>query len=236
MPIAKKKRRTKKNASTTLTQWSTLKQALQAGTPTSQECSQDRTSSRSYASSATTLKQRVKEILERTLKPEGIKSGADIAHEMGVPFTLGVPVYPDSNISGYSHYFIKDSAQYSVVGPKEVPFKVESEEPVKTEAGTKHDSGKPEMAYLPSYALEQVALVMGYGAKKYGGHNYLGGIAYLRLISAGLRHTFSYLRGIDLDHESGLPHWAHAAACLLMLGEMTQHHPELDDRFKGAKK
>jgi hypothetical protein len=101
--------------------------------------------------------------------------------------------------------------------------------------GTKHDAGKPEMALLPPSAVETVASVMGYGARKYASFNYLGGIGYNRLISACLRHTFAFMRGVDLDEESGLPHWAHAAACLLMLGEMSKHKPEMDDRFKGYK-
>ncbi len=101
----------------------------------------------------------------------------------------------------------------------------------KREGGTKYDGDKPIMAYLPPYAIGQMAQVMTFGAKKYGGFNYLGGISYTRLISAGLRHTFSYLRGENLDPESGLPHWAHALACFAMLGEMTHVHPELDDRF-----
>lgn len=98
--------------------------------------------------------------------------------------------------------------------------------------GTKHDQGKPELALIPANAIEVVGAVMSYGAKKYGNHNYLGGISYLRLLSACLRHTFSFIRGVDLDEESGLPHWAHAAACLLMVGEMVHYRPNLDDRFK----
>lgn len=109
--------------------------------------------------------------------------------------------------------------------------------PVQTaKEGTKHDEGKPAMALLPPNALEQVARVMGYGASKYSQFNYLGGLSYIRLLSAGFRHGFAFLRGEDIDPESGLPHWAHAAACFLLLGEMTVHRPEMDDRYKKEKK
>lgn len=101
--------------------------------------------------------------------------------------------------------------------------------------GTKFDGDKAVMAYLPPHAIEAMAQVMTFGAKKYGGFNYLSGISYTRLISAGLRHTFAYLRGEDNDPESGLPHWAHALACFAMLGEMTRVRPDLDDRYKYAK-
>jgi hypothetical protein len=98
--------------------------------------------------------------------------------------------------------------------------------------GVKHDNEKAAMALLPPRALEQVAKAMGHGATKYGAHNYLGGIVYSRLISALLRHTFQYLKGEDCDVESGLPHWAHIGANVLMLGEMTFGCPEMDDRYK----
>ena len=106
---------------------------------------------------------------------------------------------------------------------------------VAKESGTKKDKDKPMLAYLPMRALEQVGQVMTFGAKKYGGHNYLYGLSYLRLSSATLRHMFAFIQGKDLDDESGLPHWAHAAACILMLGEMTFVKPSEDDRWKDSK-
>lgn len=125
--------------------------------------------------------------------------------------------------------------KYVVRGPHKKPFDVTFSE-LTALTGTKHDGDKPVMAYLPPYAITQMAEVMTFGAKKYGGFNYLGGLSYIRLLSACLRHVFSYLGGVDRDPETGLSHIAHAMCCLGMLLEMTQHHPELDDRFKGAKK
>lgn len=107
------------------------------------------------------------------------------------------------------------------------------EQPAST--GTKHDDGKPMPSYLPANAVLQVAAVMTFGAKKYGPFNYLKGIAYTRLIAAGLRHAFAILRGEWTDEESGLPHYAHAAACFLMLGEMHEEKPEMNDLHKGGK-
>lgn len=99
--------------------------------------------------------------------------------------------------------------------------------------GTKHDSGKPMLALCPPAAIELMGQAMTYGASKYGQFNYLGGISSIRLLSAALRHIFAYLKGEDLDPESGISHIGHALACLGMLGEMTRLKPELDDRFKG---
>jgi hypothetical protein len=98
--------------------------------------------------------------------------------------------------------------------------------------GIKHDSDKPLMALLPPNAMVQISLALTYGAKKYGQYNYLGGIAYTRIISALFRHTFAFLRREELDSESGLPHTANMGACVVMLIEMTVIRPECDDRFK----
>jgi hypothetical protein len=100
--------------------------------------------------------------------------------------------------------------------------------------GVKHDLGKPRMELLDPYTLEQVALVLTFGARKYAAFNWANGIAYGRLLGAALRHIFAYMRGQDLDEETGLPHIAHAIAELMFLMGMSQRHPELDDREKGS--
>jgi len=101
-----------------------------------------------------------------------------------------------------------------------------------SEGGLKYDDGKPPLALLDRYALEQTALVLAFGARKYGTHNWVKGIHYLRLISAALRHIFAFLWGEDLDPETGLPHPAHAMCCLMFLLGTMKRHPELDDRCK----
>ena len=98
--------------------------------------------------------------------------------------------------------------------------------------GRKDDDGKPDMALLDPYAIEQLALVLTFGKRKYAAWNWAGGISYSRLLAALLRHTFAFLRGQDRDDESGLPHIAHAMCCCMFLLGMSQLHPELDDRYK----
>jgi hypothetical protein len=88
------------------------------------------------------------------------------------------------------------------------------------------------MFLLDSYALEQMALVLGFGEKKYGTHNWRGGILISRLVSAALRHVFAFTKGETMDPESGLPHLAHASCCLMMAIWMGKNHPDLDDRHK----
>lgn len=98
--------------------------------------------------------------------------------------------------------------------------------------GTKYDSDKPRMDLLDPLALEGLARVMGFGAKKYNAHNWRGGIAYSRLIAAIIRHTFSILRGEDIDEDSGLPHVDHLGCCWMFLSNMMKTRPDLDDRWK----
>lgn len=83
--------------------------------------------------------------------------------------------------------------------------------------GTKFDSEKPRMELLPPEALEEVAKVLTFGAKKYEDHNWRKGFSWSRLYGAALRHIFSHMSGENLDPESGESHLSHAAACILFL-------------------
>ncbi len=99
--------------------------------------------------------------------------------------------------------------------------------------GTKHDDGKPMLALLPFEALEAVGRVMTFGAKKYAANNWRGGFAWTRLVSSSLRHIFSWVKGEDLDPESGESHLAHAACCILFLLTFVLTKTGEDDRYKG---
>lgn len=100
--------------------------------------------------------------------------------------------------------------------------------------GSKFDGGKPPAALIPPRAALEVAAVLGFGASKYGAHNWRQGISTNRLMSAALRHQLAFLAGEDTDPESGLSHLAHAACGLLMLIETLTAHPELDDRASAS--
>lgn len=103
-------------------------------------------------------------------------------------------------------------------------------------SGVKYDQEKPDISLLSSKALLKVADVMTYGKKKYSAHNWRGGIAYSRLISAAQRHLLAFQDGEDKDPESKLSHLAHASCCLMMLLEFEQTRPDLDDRYGKTKK
>ena len=88
--------------------------------------------------------------------------------------------------------------------------------------GKKFDQGKPATHLLPPKALLCVAEVLGYGAIKYGEHNWRAvPEARKRYVAAALRHLLTDMTGEQpIDPESGLPHIAHAIASLLFILEM----------------
>lgn len=83
----------------------------------------------------------------------------------------------------------------------------------------KNDAGKPRMGLLPPWALESVAKVLTFGAKKYRAHNWRRVDVRSRYLDATLRHLGEYQKGRDIDPDSGLRHLAHAACSVLFLLE-----------------
>ena len=98
--------------------------------------------------------------------------------------------------------------------------------------GTKYDQDKLPMDLLDPLALEGLAAVLAFGAKKYASHNWRGGISWSRLLAALLRHTFAILRGELIDRESGLPHIDHVGCCWMFTSHFMKTRPDLDDLYK----
>lgn len=99
----------------------------------------------------------------------------------------------------------------------------------------KFDGDKPQLELVPPSAMIAMGKVLGYGAAKYARYNYLKGMAWTRLMGANLRHCFSWLRGEDIDPESGLPHLYHALASIAMLIESIERSKGTDDRYGDPK-
>jgi len=83
--------------------------------------------------------------------------------------------------------------------------------------GVKFDGDKVRMELLPFDALEGVAKVLTFGAKKYDDRNWELGMDHERLLGATLRHQSAILQGELIDPESGLPHIDHAICGLMMV-------------------
>jgi hypothetical protein len=89
--------------------------------------------------------------------------------------------------------------------------------------GKKNDQGKARYDLLPWKAVTQVVAVLEFGAyvKNYGPDNWRQVKEWRRrYFSAACRHLISWTLGEQLDAESGLPHLAHAACCVLFMLEL----------------
>lgn len=104
-----------------------------------------------------------------------------------------------------------------------------------SEPGKKFDAGKPRYDLVPLDSLEAVAMVLAYGAQKYGERNWEKGMSWSRPFAACLRHLFAWFIGRDIDPESGQPHLAHAACNLFFLLAFANRKTGTDDRPKMTK-
>lgn len=162
--------------------------------------------------------------------------------------TLGVVAHLHGDGAGRIGAVCTDGKYYSSLGravePREpIPGWVKlhvDKKPVKaprrvgkakaTEGGTKHDASKPPLSLIPVEALNSMADVLAYGAKKYGKGNYKAGFKQSRLLDAALRHLTAYASKEDKDPESGLSHLGHAAASIAMLLQNIATGVAEDDR------
>ena len=89
---------------------------------------------------------------------------------------------------------------------------------IKIEA-VKFDEGKVDWTLVPFEALEGMAQVLEFGAKKYDRWNWTigGGFLWTRVLASCLRHLFAFMRGEDNDPESGLSHISHCQCNLLFI-------------------
>ena len=77
--------------------------------------------------------------------------------------------------------------------------------------GLKFDDNKPRMDLIPPELLTAVAIILTFGAKKYGDRNWEKGMDWGRPYSALLRHLLAWHGGEDKDPETGLSHLWHVA-------------------------
>lgn len=101
----------------------------------------------------------------------------------------------------------------------------------------KYDDGKSLMSLVDPWALEGLAKVLTFGAKKYRPWGWkTSGFPYSRVLDSLHRHLAAFERGEDLDPESGLPHIDHIGANWMFLSYYTKEMKHLDDRFNAPRK
>jgi len=139
------------------------------------------------------------------------------------------PVYPDTYHDEYNAAF---KSMTNTVKQFITQHELNAITGTPTGTALKHDQDKLPMHLLSTTALEEIAAVLQFGAKKYESHNWRKGFVWSRPLSAALRHLLAFNNGEDRDPESNLSHLAHAACCIMFLLEFEKTRPELDDRYK----
>lgn len=91
----------------------------------------------------------------------------------------------------------------------------------------KDDEDKVKYHLLDPDFLEELAKVLGFGAKKYGENNYNLGTDqdFKRLYSALMRHLEAWRKKEKIDHETGYHHLIAVAANAMILYKLDQTNP-----------
>jgi len=105
--------------------------------------------------------------------------------------------------------------------------------PLKADGGgLRYDEGKPRVDLLPADALMELGRVYGAGAKKYGDHNWMRGMAWSKVLGPLLRHLFKWMVGHEVDEETGQRHIAMVAWNAIALLTYELRGVGTDDRVK----
>lgn len=102
---------------------------------------------------------------------------------------------------------------------------------VTSETGGSKGRKLAEMGAIDPLARMELALVAGFGGRKYERGNYLRGYAWSLCVDALYRHLAAFEAGEDRDPESGLLHAAHVAWHGLALCSFVLREIGTDDRF-----
>ena len=104
---------------------------------------------------------------------------------------------------------------------------------IATSPGTKHDGGKVRTDLFSVYAYLGTCEILTFGAAKYAAWNWTKGIQFMRVFGALLRHLFEWVKGNEIDPESGKSHLDHAGCCIMFLQHYSKHpsiYAAFDDR------
>lgn len=104
-----------------------------------------------------------------------------------------------------------------------------------SKTGVRHDGDKIRHDLLPAVAINELAKVLTFGAKKYAPNNWRKGMDWSRIIGSLKRHLAAIEKGEDFDSETGLLHSAHVMCNAAFLTEYYKIHPQGDDRATFVK-
>jgi len=100
----------------------------------------------------------------------------------------------------------------------------------KNAPGWKDDDKKVRLDLIPHELTIGLGHVLTFGAHKYGNRNWEAGMRWGRVYAALQRHLTMFWSGEANDPETGMPHLAHAAACIAFLMAYENRKIGEDDR------
>ncbi len=96
--------------------------------------------------------------------------------------------------------------------------------------GKKFDSDKEKFDLLPMMPLLELVKLFTLGAAKYGIRNWEKGMKFGRLFAAMMRHAIKWWAGEKYDPVDGQHHLTAVMWNAMVLMELENTHPEMDDR------
>ncbi len=99
-----------------------------------------------------------------------------------------------------------------------------------TDSALRYNTGKLKWSLVDFDSLEDMVKVLNFGAEKYEPNNWKKGLNTKQISDSLMRHLFAFLRGEDIDKESGLPHTGHIMCNAMFLSYMFRFSPDFDKR------
>lgn len=104
-----------------------------------------------------------------------------------------------------------------------------------TEEALRYNQGKLQWSMVDFESLEGLVKVLEYGANKYARDNWKQGMPVTKISESLMRHLFAFLRGEDVDSESGCSHISHVMCNAMFIEYMLREKPHYDDRKSTVK-
>jgi hypothetical protein len=94
----------------------------------------------------------------------------------------------------------------------------------------RYNQDKLQWSLVDFDSLEGMVKVLEYGAAKYAPNNWKKGMPVTKVSESLMRHLFAFLRGEDIDAESGCRHISHVMCNVMFLEYILREKPDYDDR------
>jgi hypothetical protein len=94
----------------------------------------------------------------------------------------------------------------------------------------RYNNGKLQWSLVDFDSLEGLVKVLEYGANKYAPNNWKKGMPVTQVSESLMRHLFAFLRGEDVDPESGCRHISHVMCNAMFIEYIMREKPHYDNR------